>query len=52
MQGCFYTRVLLHRGTFHTGLLFAQTFAHTDAFAKSNSCIQNLYEQVFLHRNA
>jgi hypothetical protein len=21
MQGCFYTRVLLHRGTFHTGLL-------------------------------
>ena len=49
--------MLLHTGAFTQRYFshrpaFAQTFAHTDAFAKSNSCIQNLYEQVFLHRNA
>ena len=46
-RGCFYAEVLSQRPAFtHTN-----TFTHTDAFAES-CFIQNLYEQVFLHRDA
>ena len=56
IQGCFYTRVLLHRDAFHKGvLLHTDVDAHTDAFirrcfyAQLHRCF---YTGMLLHKGA
>ena len=52
IQGCFYTRVLLHRDAFHKGVL-----SHTDVDTHTHRCFYSemllrAATQVLLHRDA